>query len=1494
MRLSLLFGRALLGAALDLPSLPDWYDASLLPPGWPGDPPEYMVDNTRNTFGVAPDKGTLDKPVTEPEEQFRLMENNPHQNQNQSDVSGVIKRQGGGFWYQNIKHGDMPFAPDGYAMFRDVREFGAVGDGVTDDTAAINRAASWFSKENSDERCGRECGQTTRLGAVVYFPTGIYLISSPIIQYYFTQFVGDANARPTIRGSANFTGIALIDCDPYIPGGNGANWYINQNQFYRQIRNFIFDMKDMPWWGQDGDQFYAPTGIHWQVSQAASLQHLDFQMPLSDSRGSTNATGIFMENGSGGFLSDLYFFGGGIGFRAGSQQYTARNLKFELTLTAISMIWDWGFTWQNIEVIACYVAIEAKSLGGLHNQGAASITLLDSYFRSVPYPIVLRNGGPHPNIILENVRVELSASVVLIDGGETILPGSQGLLYFNSWGMGKRYTSVDGDGEFATGFIDPPPQRPPALLDGSRNIFARSKPTYGNLGVGSFVVTTEHGISNMADGDQADAINRLLANNVGTPIYFPSGVYMVKKTVEIPVGSIIVGELWPQIMGTGDFFADENEPQVMIRVGKPGDSGIIEISDMMFSVKGPTRGAIMMEWNVHESSQGSAAMWDSHFRVGGGYGSDLTMDECPKSTGEPNRDCMAAFLLLHVTKPSPGYFENVWIWTADHDMDVEVPGGTETTTDAQINIYTARGTLIESEGKYGCVKPPVPRTSIAFLSSNCAANILPSRTVANRATGPCWFYGTGSEHHQIYQYQLNNAGNIFMTHIQTETPYYQPTPDASEPYELGKFPGDPDFAECEAESTCMMAWGLRVIDSRNILIYTAGFFYSYGQICLEDENCQDNMVETSYTQGFWFYNIFTKGVAQMITPRGAIPALLAGDNQAGFTTEVSAWLALALGGGNLGGTGGSPRDGSGAAYIDSIIFVSPSPTIQCWAPCTLVMPPSTLAQPTVLSFDPVETSLVVGGSTVTEIQVPTVTVTVISFSAVVVPAGETSSTFALETSLNVPPVEVTGGGGTVSTITLPAFATASSTSTISVTVLPTTVTKIDGVEWTFSMDQFTDLATNSGTTLLTTTLRDEAEAHSNLRQYFVGHNHPDLGAGPVKPTCTAGCGKLDEDSRNQDETTSSTCRTATSTDCYTRTNEVVCNTYIGCECQTKTATNAWVSCNDQTCTTTRTEEITGCYITPSHTTVGQYCPTPQPTDPYNYDDGSNDDEGELGRIVTTTFPPRITIDGTGYQMPTSGTVVIGGSTLTVPTGASKVTITVGGGTVVTLVPTSTGQTVSITRPDVTTVAPPTQTATPPWDEPGGGDPPGGDDPPRQDGSQAVWIFFRYQSALNPELPVPAVGTEWVWYEWPHIGGGTLQLCSARPVYTDRVFDRSLDNPGWPWSMTPDVDIYGHSGCRYIGNYNGPGQFECDDLSRFDCILDQQYSEQLDCTENEPFLVVAFRPRVRCILPVSSARQAGLSADADDTKVVNGTTNQRIQVDWPGYRAWEDPVADDVK
>jgi Pectate lyase superfamily protein len=68
-----------------------------------------------------------------------------------------------------------------------------------------------------------------------------------------------------------------------------------------------------------------PVGIHWQVSQACTLQNIDFVMSQSPD---TRHVGIFQKNGSGGFVSDLLFIGGKYGWVAGSQQYTASNIKF--------------------------------------------------------------------------------------------------------------------------------------------------------------------------------------------------------------------------------------------------------------------------------------------------------------------------------------------------------------------------------------------------------------------------------------------------------------------------------------------------------------------------------------------------------------------------------------------------------------------------------------------------------------------------------------------------------------------------------------------------------------------------------------------------------------------------------------------------------------------------------------------------------------------------------------------------------------------------------------------------------------------------------------------------------------------------------------------------------------------------------------------------------------------------------------------------------------
>jgi len=67
----------------------------------------------------------------------------------------------------------------------------------------------------------------------------------------------------------------------------------------------VFDLTAMPRKTDDNDQPLSPTGIHWQVSQATTLQNLKFIMPR---RKDATHVGIFTENGSGGFVSGMLPF----------------------------------------------------------------------------------------------------------------------------------------------------------------------------------------------------------------------------------------------------------------------------------------------------------------------------------------------------------------------------------------------------------------------------------------------------------------------------------------------------------------------------------------------------------------------------------------------------------------------------------------------------------------------------------------------------------------------------------------------------------------------------------------------------------------------------------------------------------------------------------------------------------------------------------------------------------------------------------------------------------------------------------------------------------------------------------------------------------------------------------------------------------------------------------------------------------------------------------
>ncbi|PFH55253.1 hypothetical protein XA68_10261 [Ophiocordyceps unilateralis] len=740
------------------------------------------------------------------------------------------------WWFAAIRRqGRAPFTDDGgYKVFRNIRDYGAKGDGHTDDTEAINRAIA------EGPRCGQGCDSNTITPAIVYFPPGDYRVSKPIIPLYYTQLVGDFVRRPTIRPLPGFDGIAVIDSDPYADGG--VNWWTNQNNFFRQVRNLKIDLTALP--------MTTGTGIHWQVGQATSLQNIDFIMHQDRSR-DNKQQGIFMDNGSGGFMSDLTFIGGRYGAFLGNQQFTTRNLKFFKCNTAIYMNWNWVWTFHGLHIEDCAIGIDMAQGNAVQTVG--SVIVLDSTFKNTHIGIATAYNptqvGTNGTLVLDNVDMEPNVDhAVLSVAGQwkTILGGNT---HIDSWVQGRAYKgglgmAVQGQRQAVV--------KPHKLLDEDGHIFTKSKPQYENTSAVRFVSVKSKGAKGDGKTDDTAVIQQIFdLLDPDDIVYFDHGAYVVTNTIRLPKNVKIVGEIWPLILAAGNHFRDPSNPQPVFKIGKKGDEGNVEIQDLMFETLGPLPGAILMEINVKGETRGekkgSVGLFDVHFRVGGSAGTDLQMDKCvknPSVVADPKPECIGSFMMLHIRPWASAYLENVWMWTADHELD-KAPY-------TQINIFNGRGILIES-------------------------------------TEGTWLWGTASEHNVLSNYQLHKASNVFMGLIQSETAYFQGNPDARKPFTANATYGDADFSQCRGP-TCARTWGLRINDSKGVLVYGGGlysFFDNYDQKCVAENNCQENMIGI-YKSQVEMFGISTKASVNMISVNG-VSAVKDSDNRNNFCAAVAAF-----------------------------------------------------------------------------------------------------------------------------------------------------------------------------------------------------------------------------------------------------------------------------------------------------------------------------------------------------------------------------------------------------------------------------------------------------------------------------------------------------------------------------------------------------------------------------------------------------------------------------
>lgn len=159
--------------------------------------------------------------------------------------------------------------------------------------------------------------------------------------------------------------------------------------------------------------------------------------------------------------------------------------------------------------------------------------------------------------------------------------------------------------------------------------------------------------------------------------------------------------------------------------------------------------------------------------------------------------------------------------------------------------------------------------------------------------------GTAVEHHSLYQYQFVSTQNVFAGQIQTETAYYQPNPNATQPFPAVASLHDPVFPTTRVynasgtEIPNAEGWGLRIVDSQSILIYGAGlysFFNNYSTACSaqgNDEVCQTRIFSVEgKSSKIGVYNLNTVGTHWQTSLNGVDEALYS-ENLDGFVDTIA-------------------------------------------------------------------------------------------------------------------------------------------------------------------------------------------------------------------------------------------------------------------------------------------------------------------------------------------------------------------------------------------------------------------------------------------------------------------------------------------------------------------------------------------------------------------------------------------------------------------------------
>ncbi|KAF2035420.1 family 55 glycoside hydrolase [Setomelanomma holmii] len=486
-------------------------------------------------------------------------------------ASSVNEARVSTYWYEALARGTG-------SAFQNVKNYGAKGDGITDDTAAIQKGIG--------------------SNKVAYFPAGTYIVSNTIMGITNGVMIGDPTNKLVIKASANFAGTIVV----HGVSGQGLN------DFFHEIKNFVIDSTAVP-------ATKALVLMEYSVGQACQLQNIAFKMPV----GSTGHVGLITAGQVMPLrMNDLEFFGGAVGYKANALQCHYRSWSFKNVTTDVQVTDTLTqATAQDFHFENCNVGIDASSGGSGH------FTLLDSLATNTPTLFVAAATTTlQGSMVLENVIVDKSVTACAYTAkinSTTALTGSvepgqvwvRGSIYS---GTTATETPTKSRGRMFNA------TRSQALVDNTGSYYTVIPPTYADYDVSKVVNVMNFSAHKVTGDGKTDDLKSLQAIiNDATKksiVFFPKATYDLASTLVVPPGSRLVGEAWSTFVPIKSGWADAKNPEAVVQVGKPGDVGTAQMTDSLFKTGAKNAGAILLQVHMAGGKPGDVGFFNVHFVVG--------------------------------------------------------------------------------------------------------------------------------------------------------------------------------------------------------------------------------------------------------------------------------------------------------------------------------------------------------------------------------------------------------------------------------------------------------------------------------------------------------------------------------------------------------------------------------------------------------------------------------------------------------------------------------------------------------------------------------------------------------------------------------------------------------------------------------------------------------------------------------------------------------------